>query len=66
MEFGRRMGAKDPGMQIRLYSDYPFSWRRDGGPRDAFEQDALRSLRERPDQPFFRFEEVAGRPALRR
>ena len=65
MEFGRRMGAKDPGMQIRLYSDYPFSWRRDGGPRDAFEQDALRSLRERPDQPFFRFEEVAGRPALR-
>ena len=60
MELGRRIGAKGSGMQIRLYSDYPFPWRQDGGPRDAFEQDALRSLRARPDQPFFRFEEVAS------
>jgi signal transduction histidine kinase/DNA-binding response OmpR family regulator len=65
MELGRRIGAKGSGMQVRLYSDYPFPWRTDGGPRDAFEQDALRSLRERPDEPFFRFEEFAGRPVLR-
>jgi signal transduction histidine kinase/DNA-binding response OmpR family regulator len=65
IELGRRIGARGSGMQVRLYSDYPFPWRRDGGPRDAFEQDALRNLREHPEQPFFRFEEVAGRPALR-
>ena len=65
MELGRRLGASGSGMQVRLYSDYPFPWHQDGGPRDAFERDALRSLRERPDQPFFRFEEVEGRPALR-
>ncbi len=65
MELGRRIGAKGSGMQVRLYSDYPFPWRQDGGPRDVFEQDALRSLREHPDEPFFRFEDFAGRPALR-
>ena len=65
MELGRRIGARGSGMHVRLYSDYPFPWRQDGGPRDAFEQDALRSLRERPDEPFFRYEELAGRPALR-
>ncbi len=65
MELGRRIGAKGSGEQVRLYSDHPFPWRVDGGPRDAFEQDALRSLRERPAEPFFRFEAFAGRPALR-
>lgn len=65
IELGRRIGARGSGMQVRLYSDYPFSRLPDHGPRDAFERDALRHLRERPDQPFFRFEELAGHPALR-
>jgi signal transduction histidine kinase/DNA-binding response OmpR family regulator len=65
LELARRIGANGSGMHVRLYSDYPFPWRRDGGARDAFERDALRNLRERPDQPFFRFEEFAGGLALR-
>ncbi len=33
------------GIQIRQYSDYPFPWRVDGGPRDDFERKALARLR---------------------
>ncbi len=65
MELGRRIGERGSGLQVRLYSDYPFPWRQDGGPRDLFEEDALRHLRGRPDEPFVRFEAFAGRPALR-
>jgi serine/threonine protein kinase len=53
------------GMDVRLYSDHPFRSRKDGGPRDDFEREALRRLREHPEQPFYRFEDYQGRPALR-
>jgi signal transduction histidine kinase len=65
IEFGKHIGQKSPGMQIRLYSDYPFPFRKDGGPRDSFERDALRELRKNPGQPYFRFEDFQGRAALR-
>ena len=65
MELGRRIGERGSGAQVRLYSDYPFPWRADGGPRDAFERDALRYLRENPGKVFFRFEDFLGRSALR-
>ena len=29
------------GIQVRQYSDYPFPWRVDGGPRNDFERNAL-------------------------
>jgi len=51
---------------VRLYSDYPFPWRADsGGPRDAFETDAIRALRENPSFPISRIEERDGRNFLR-
>jgi serine/threonine protein kinase len=53
------------GMQFRLYSDHPFPWRKDGGPNDAFERNALRDLKDKPDQPVVSFEHYQGRPALR-
>jgi serine/threonine protein kinase len=53
------------GMQIRLYSDAPFLSRKEGGPRDDFEREALDSLRANPGQPYSRFEEVGGRFVLR-
>lgn len=53
------------GMQVRLYSDYPFKSRKDGGPRDDFERDALAILRTNPEQPIDRFEDYQGRPSLR-
>lgn len=65
MELGRRIGQHGSDMQARLYSAYPFPWRKDGGPRDDFEREAIRRLSEAPDRPFFRFEEFQGRPSLR-
>src|SRR5262249_30226435 len=53
------------GMYARLYSDFPFPWRKDGGPRDDFEREAIRQVRQFADQPFYRFEDFQGRPSLR-
>jgi serine/threonine protein kinase len=55
----------ESGVQVRLYSDHPFRTRTDGGPKDDFEQDALSQLRQDPEHPFYRFEEVQDRLALR-
>jgi hypothetical protein len=52
-------------VQLRLYSDFPFPQRRNGGPHDDFEREALAELRARPDEPVYRFEEYQGRPVLR-
>lgn len=65
MELGRRISQHGSGMQARLYSAYPFPWRKDGGPRDDFEREAMLRLREGPGRPFFRFEEFQRRPSLR-
>jgi signal transduction histidine kinase len=65
IEFGKHIGEKNAGMQIRLYSDFPFAFRKEGGARDDFERQALAELRRDPSKPFFRFEEFQGRPALR-
>jgi hypothetical protein len=52
-------------VQVRLYSDYPFRWRPDGGPKDDFERAALARLRQNPTTPYYRFEAFQGRPSLR-
>ena len=65
IEFGKQLSHSESGLLVRLYSAYPFPWRTDGGPRDAYEQEALRTLNEHPEQRFVRFEEVNGKPVLR-
>jgi hypothetical protein len=55
----------ESGMQVRLYSDFPWKFRTNGGPADGFELDALRRLRENPDEPVYSFEEYQGRTVLR-
>jgi serine/threonine protein kinase len=66
IESGQRIGEKSKsGMLVRLYSDHPFKSRKDGGPHDQFERDALDGLRQHPDEPVFRFESFKERPALR-
>ena len=62
---GQRIADRGSGGYAELYSDYPFPWRKDGGPRDAFQREALIRLRENPEQPFSRFEELNGRATLR-
>ena len=55
MALGRRIGQVDSGVEVRLYSEYPFPWRNDGGPRDEFEAEAMRQLNQHPEEPFYRF-----------
>jgi hypothetical protein len=66
IESGQQIGERSKtGMKFRLYSDYPFRSRKDGGPRDDFERIALAVLRETPDVPMYRFEPFQGRASLR-
>jgi signal transduction histidine kinase/CheY-like chemotaxis protein/HPt (histidine-containing phosphotransfer) domain-containing protein len=65
IELGKRIGVRDSGMQVRLFSAYPFPWRKDGGPQDAFEREALTSLSSNPAKSFVRVESFQGRPAVR-
>jgi signal transduction histidine kinase len=62
---GNHIAAKGTGGQPRLYSDYPFPWRQDGGPQDDFERQALQYLRQHPDQAFTRLEPFKGHLSLR-
>ena len=49
IESGQRIGERSKtGMLFRLYSDYPFRSRKDGGPRDDFERVALAGLESEP------------------
>jgi serine/threonine protein kinase len=66
IESGQRIGERSQtGMLFRLYSDYPFRSRPDGGPHDDFERVALADLRRNPNAPVYRFEMFRGRPSLR-
>jgi eukaryotic-like serine/threonine-protein kinase len=66
IDLGKRISERSQsGMQVRLYSDYPWKFRTNGGPADHFEREALRRLRENPDEPVYTFEEYQGRPVLR-
>jgi serine/threonine protein kinase len=66
IESGQRIGERSKtGVQFRLYSDYPFRSRKDGGPHDDFERRALAELRADPDRPVSSFETFKGRPSLR-
>ena len=65
MLLGARLD-KLSGGSARLYSAYPFPWRRDGGgPLDPFEEEALKTLQKQPDLPFYRFESDKEFPRLR-
>ena len=66
IDLGRHISDRsESGVQVRLYSNYPFRTRADGGPWDAFEEEALAYFDDHPDGAFWRFEEREGRPVLR-
>jgi signal transduction histidine kinase len=65
IELGHRLQKSGASMEVRLYSDYPFPWRKEGGPRDTFEREALTALRRNPTEPFFRFQDYKGQRVLR-
>jgi tRNA A-37 threonylcarbamoyl transferase component Bud32 len=68
IDAGQRISKTESGMQVRLYSNYP--WRKDGGPKDSFEQRALDVLTRKAhttedDLTYHQFTEPDGRPFLR-
>jgi hypothetical protein len=66
IDLGKHISERsESGMQVRLYSDYPWRFRKNGGPADDFEREALHRLRDNPDEPVYQFEEYQGRPVLR-
>jgi class 3 adenylate cyclase len=67
IELAEALTDPGTGIKTRLYSDFPFASRKDGGPRDEFESLALTKLRFAADKaaPYVRYEEVDGRYSLR-
>lgn len=66
MKLGKRIAAHRNGALTKLYSPYPFPWRKDqGGLQDQFAKDAWKFLAENPDKSFYRFEEYNGKQVLR-
>ena len=66
IELGKAMHERYPDVEMRLYSDYPFPWRRaEGGVRDKFEHDALVFLRKHPNEIYYSFEDLKGTPYYR-
>jgi serine/threonine protein kinase len=66
-DVGEQLGQTGrTGVQVRQYSDYPFPWRTDGGPRDAFEREALLRLRQSKGQETaYEFTEIGGQRVVR-
>ena len=66
IELGKNLTKKNPQVSLRLYSDYPFPWRREeGGVRDDFERQAITYLTKNPTQKFYRVDNFRGKPAFR-
>lgn len=54
------------GVKVRQYSDYPFPWRTEGGPRDDFERTALLRLRQsKGRETVHEFTEIGGQRVVR-
>ncbi|MGD1919814.1 MAG: DUF3365 domain-containing protein [Pleurocapsa sp.] len=66
IELNHRISENNLGTSVRLYSRYPFSWRKAGwGIRDEFEEEAITFLEKNPQEVFYRIEEMDGNPTLR-
>lgn len=67
IELAEALTDPKTGVITRIYSDFPFTTRKDGGPRDEFETMALVKLRfnNDKDKPYVKYENVAGRYSLR-
>jgi len=55
---GQSIAEHGSGGKVKLYSDYPFPWRKKKRqPLDEFEINALNYLRENPTEPYYRFDD---------
>ncbi|OKH15234.1 adenylate/guanylate cyclase domain-containing protein [[Limnothrix rosea] IAM M-220] len=66
IELGEQISSNQAGVGVRLYSNYPFPWRKEtGGARDQFEREAIAFLEQHPEQTFANVETFANRLSLR-
>ncbi|MEM6502126.1 MAG: adenylate/guanylate cyclase domain-containing protein [Cyanobacteria bacterium P01_C01_bin.89] len=57
IELGERIRGGPEDISVRLYSSYPFPWRKEtGGPKNKFEEEALTALTKNPQEPFYRLD----------
>jgi serine/threonine protein kinase len=70
IDLGERISRRSPGMEIRVYSRYPWPTRKDGGPQGEADLAALEWLEaharplEQPPSEFSRFTSEGGRRKL--
>jgi hypothetical protein len=66
-DIGEQLAQKSKtGVKVHQYSDFPFPWRKGGGPRDEFERTALRRLREsKGHDTVHEFSTIDGRRVVR-
>jgi len=66
IDLSKELSKSEYGLQVRLFSNYPFPWRKqEGGPHDSFESDALQFIEHHPTRTFTRFEPVEENFSLR-
>ncbi len=65
IELGEQISQRSDGAQFRLYSNYPYPWRSDGGPRDAFESEALTAVESDSAGEYVKVEAREGGAILR-
>jgi serine/threonine protein kinase len=69
IELGERISRRNPGMEVRVYSRYPWPGRKDGGPRGEFDLAALEYLEAEPlpvDQPPAEYARFVGEDGRRK
>src|SRR5947207_10658690 len=70
IDLAERISRRSPGMEIRVYSRYPWPDRKDGGPQDEFDHGALAWLEAEskpgvdPPAEYARFVEEGSRRKL--
>ena len=66
MLLAKRIGQRNVGTKVRLYSPFPFPWRKaDSGLQDDFGQSAWEFFQKYPDSPYFSFDVIGESRVLR-
>ena len=65
IQLAEEVGRRSDGFSVRLYSNYPFPWRRESAQLDAFEKRAIEKLSHSPGEPYYEFEESRNEGYLR-
>ncbi len=64
MDVGNAVASQNEGMQLALYSHFPFKWRRTRT-LDTFQVDAISTLTKKPSNAFFKFSTIDGVEVVR-